>query len=75
MVERRVREIVGEQLGLEDKEVKLDSLFKEDLGADSLDSIELVLAIEDEFGVEIHEEEAEKMKQVKDVVEWLKKNI
>ncbi len=71
-VEKRVKEIVAEQLGKEEGEVKSDSSFIDDLGADSLDIVELVMAMEDEFGIEIPDEDAEKIKTVKDVVEYIK---
>jgi len=71
-VEKRVKEIVAEQLGKEEAEVKSDSSFIDDLGADSLDIVELVMAMEDEFGIEIPDEDAEKIKTVKDVVEYIK---
>ncbi|GAB4367867.1 MAG: acyl carrier protein [Deltaproteobacteria bacterium] len=71
-VEKRVKEIVAEQLGKEESEVQSESSFIEDLGADSLDIVELVMAMEDEFGIEIPDEDAEKIKTVKDVVEYIK---
>ncbi|HBO69763.1 MAG TPA: acyl carrier protein [Deltaproteobacteria bacterium] len=71
-VEKRVKEIVAEQLGKDEAEVKSESSFIDDLGADSLDIVELVMAMEDEFGIEIPDEEAEKIKTVKDVVEYIK---
>lgn len=71
-VEKRVKEIVAEQLGKEESEVKSESSFIDDLGADSLDIVELVMAMEDEFGIEIPDEDAEKIKTVKDVIEYIK---
>ena len=71
-VEKRVKEIVAEQLGKEEAEVKSDSSFIDDLGADSLDIVELVMAMEDEFGIEIPDEDAEKIKTVKEVVDYIK---
>lgn len=71
-VEKRVKEIVAEQLGKDEAEVKSESSFIDDLGADSLDIVELVMAMEDEFGIEIPDEDAEKIKTVKDVAEYIK---
>lgn len=73
-VEKKVKEIVAEQLGRDASEVTNEASFIEDLGADSLDIVELVMAMEDEFGIEIPDEEAEKIKTVKDVVEYIKAN-
>lgn len=71
-VEKKVKEIVAEQLGKDAKEVTNEASFIDDLGADSLDIVELVMAMEDEFGIEIPDEEAEKIKTVKDVIEYIK---
>lgn len=71
-VEKRVKEIVAEQLGKDEAEVKSESSFIDDLGADSLDIVELVMAMEDEFGIEIPDEDAEKIKTVKDVADYIK---
>ena len=73
-VEKKVKEIVAEQLGRDAKEVTDGASFIDDLGADSLDIVELVMAMEDEFGIEIPDEEAEKIKTVKDVIEYIKAN-
>jgi acyl carrier protein len=73
-VEKRVKEIVAEQLGKDVNEVTSEASFIDDLGADSLDIVELVMAMEDEFGIEIPDEEAEKIKTVKDVIEYIKAN-
>jgi acyl carrier protein len=73
-VEKKVKEIVAEQLGRDASEVTNEASFIEDLGADSLDIVELVMAMEDEFGIEIPDEEAEKIKTVKDVIEYIKAN-
>ena len=63
----KVRDIVVEQLGVEADEVTLESTFIDDLGADSLDIVELIMAFEEEFGIEIPDEAAEKIKTVQDV--------
>lgn len=72
--EKKVKEIVAEQLGRDASEVTNEASFIDDLGADSLDIVELVMAMEDEFGIEIPDEEAEKIKTVKDVIEYIKAN-
>ncbi len=67
----KVRKIVVEQLGVEEDDVKIDSTFIDDLGADSLDIVELIMAFEEEFGIEIPDEAAEKIKTVQDVVSYI----
>lgn len=67
----RVKKIVVESLGVTDEQAKEEASFAEDLGADSLDTVELVMAIEEEFGVEIPDDVAEKMKTVKDVIAFI----
>ena len=67
----KVRDIVVEQLGVEADEVTIDSTFIDDLGADSLDIVELIMAFEEEFGIEIPDEAAEKIKTVQDVVTYI----
>ncbi|MGA7616011.1 MAG: acyl carrier protein [Thermoanaerobaculia bacterium] len=73
-VEERVKSIIVEQLGVDADEVTADASFVEDLGADSLDTVELIMAFEEEFGVEISDEEAEKIKKVKDATEYIQKH-
>ena len=73
-VEERVKEIICEQLGVEDEEVNPNAKFIEDLGADSLDTVELVMAFEEEFGLEIPDEEAEKIVTVSDAINYIKEN-
>lgn len=70
----QVRDIVVEQLGVEADDVQIDSTFIDDLGADSLDIVELIMAFEEEFGVEIPDEVAEKIKTVKDAVTYIDQN-
>jgi acyl carrier protein len=72
-VEERVKSIIVEQLGVDADEVVADASFVEDLGADSLDQVELIMAFEEEFGVEISDDEAEKIRKVKDAVEYIDK--
>ena len=73
-VEDRVKAIIVEQLGVDAEEVTPEAGFVEDLGADSLDTVELIMAFEEEFGVEISDEDAEKIKRVKDAVEYIEKS-
>ncbi len=68
----KVRDIIVEQLGVETDEVTLESSFIDDLGADSLDIVELIMALEEEFDMEIPDEEAEKVTTVADVVNYIK---
>ena len=73
-IEERVRTIVYEQLGVTDEEVKLEASFVEDLGADSLDTVELVMAFEEEFKIEISDKEAENIATVKKAVDYIATN-
>ena len=73
-IEERVRKIVCEQLGKSDEEVLNDSSFVDDLGADSLDTVELVMALEEEFDLEIADEEAEKISTVEEAVNYINSN-
>ena len=70
-IEQRVKKIVAEQLGVDEAGVKLESSFVNDLGADSLDTVELVMALEEEFECEIPDEEAEKITTVKQAVDYI----
>ena len=72
-IEARVREIIINELGVELEKVTDDASFVEDLGADSLDTVELVMAFEEEFGLDIPDEDAEKMRTVGDAVRYLNK--
>lgn len=73
-VEQKVKEIIVEQLGVEESQVTDNAKFVEDLGADSLDTVELVMALEEEFGLEIPDTEAEKIRSVGDAVNYIKAN-
>jgi len=73
-VEERVKHIIVEQLGVDEDEVKAGASFVDDLGADSLDVVELVMALEEEFGLEISDEDAEKLTTVQHAVEYISKN-
>ncbi|RKZ93964.1 MAG: acyl carrier protein [Gammaproteobacteria bacterium] len=73
-VEDRVAKIVVEQLGVKDEEVKSEASFVDDLGADSLDTVELVMALEEEFGTEIPDEEAEKITTVQLAIDYINAN-
>jgi len=73
-IEERVKKIVVEQLSVKDEEVNLDSSFVDDLGADSLDTVELVMALEEEFECEIPDEEAEKIQTVQQAIDYINKN-
>lgn len=74
MVFEKVKAIIVDQLGVEEEEVTLESSFIDDLGADSLDIVELIMALEEEFDLEIPDEEAEKITAVSDVVDFIKSN-
>ena len=67
----KVKSIVVEQLGVDEKEVKMDAAYIDDLGADSLDIVELIMAFEEEFDVEIPDEDAQNIKTVKDVIDYI----
>ncbi len=71
-LDQRVKEIIVEQLGIEEDEVTPKASFIDDLGADSLDTVELIMAFEEEFDVEIPDEEAEKIVTVKDAIDYVK---
>ena len=72
-VEERVKKLICEQLGVKEEEVKDEASFVEDLGADSLDTVELVMALEEEFETEIPDEEAEKISTVQDAYDYIGK--
>jgi len=70
-IEKRVKEIVAEQLGVDEGQVTNEASFMDDLGADSLDTVELVMALEEEFEVEISDEDAEKIQTVQDAIDYI----
>ncbi|MFN7064600.1 MAG: acyl carrier protein [Aquificaceae bacterium] len=72
---QRIREIIADQLGVEVEKLNPDAKFVEDLGADSLDVVELIMAFEEEFGIEIPDEDAEKIRTVGDVIDYLKEKV
>jgi len=74
-VEERVKHIIVEQLGVDEQEVKSEASFVDDLGADSLDVVELVMALEEEFGLEINDEDAEKLVTVKQAIQYIESNV
>ena len=71
----KVKTVIVEQLGVDEASVRMDSSFLDDLGADSLDIVEFIMALEEEFGIEIPDEDVEKIVTVKDVVEYISENI
>ena len=74
-VEKRVIEIIVEQLGVSEEEVTMEASFIDDLGADSLDLVELIMAMEEEFSLEISDEDAEKIQTVQDVVNYISEHV
>lgn len=74
MVFEKIREILAQQLDIEEDSISLDSLLVEDLGADSLDAIDIVMSVEDEFGIEVPDEIIEKMESVKDITTYVENN-
>ena len=73
-IEERVKKIVAEQLGVKEEEIQNSSSFVDDLGADSLDTVELVMALEEEFETEIPDEEAEKITKVQEAIDYILKH-
>ena len=73
-IDQRVKDIVVEQLGVKAEQVTPQAKFIEDLGADSLDTVELVMALEEEFGIEVPDEQAEKLQSVGDVIKYVEEN-
>lgn len=70
-VEEKVKDIISEQLGVKKEEIKPESSFVDDLGADSLDTVEVVMALEEEFGIEIPDEDAEKITTVGEAIKYI----
>ena len=70
----RVKKIIVDQLGVEEEQVTTEASFVDDLGADSLDTVELVMALEEEFGLEIPDEDAEKITRVKEAIDYIEKH-
>lgn len=73
-IEQRVKKVVAEQLSINEADIKNESAFIEDLGADSLDTVELVMALEDEFGVEIPDDQQEKLRTVQNAIDFIVAN-
>ena len=73
-IEERVKQIIAEQLGVDEEQVVANAAFMDDLGADSLDTVELVMALEEEFDVEISDEDAEKIQTVKNAIDYINKS-
>ena len=74
-IEKKVRAIIMEQLGVSEEELKPEASFVDDLGADSLDLVELVMALEEEFGQEIPDEDAEKISTVQDAINYINERL
>ncbi|ACM20965.1 acyl carrier protein [Geotalea daltonii FRC-32] len=70
-IDKRIKEIVAEQLGVDEAQVTNEASFMDDLGADSLDTVELVMALEEEFDIEISDEDAEKIQSVQDAIDYI----
>lgn len=73
-LEQRVKKVVAEQLNINEADIKNESAFIDDLGADSLDTVELVMALEDEFGVEISDDQQEKLRTVQQAIDFIEAN-
>lgn len=74
-IAKRVIQIVSDKLAIDPDQIKLESTFTEDLGADSLDVVELLMALEDEFGLQIEEEQAENIEAIRDIVAYIEEHI
>lgn len=75
MILEKIKEIVSTQFNVEDKNVYLETSFRDDLNADSLDLVELIMALEDEFGLEIEDEDLDSIKTIGDAMEYIKNNL
>ena len=73
-IDQRVKDIIVEQLGVKPEQVTPEAKFIEDLGADSLDTVELVMALEEEFGIEVPDDQAEKLQSVGDVIKYIEES-
>ncbi len=73
-IAEKVKQIVVEQLGVDEDQVTNEASFMDDLGADSLDTVELVMALEEEFDIEISDEDAEKIQKVQDAIDYIEEN-
>jgi acyl carrier protein len=74
-ITRRLREIIAEQLGISEEEIVPEASFVDDLGADSLDLVELIMALEEEFDMEISDEDAEKIQTVQDAINYIAEHV
>ena len=74
MVFEKIKEIIIDELGIDESKVTMDARFREDLGADSLDAVEIIMQIEEEFGVEISEDVIQDMKVIGDIVKYIEEN-
>ena len=74
MVFEKIKEIIIDELGIDESKVTMDARFREDLGADSLDAVEIIMQIEEEFGVEINEDVIQNMKVLGDIVKYIEEN-
>jgi len=74
-IEKRIIEMIAEQLGKDAGEITAEMSFADDLGADSLDLVELIMSVEEEFGIEVPDEEAEKIKLVQDAIDFVKSKL
>ncbi|MBP5445024.1 MAG: acyl carrier protein [Acholeplasmatales bacterium] len=74
MVFEKIKEIIIDELGIDESKVTMDARFREDLGADSLDAVEIIMQIEEEFGVEINEDVIQNMKVIGDIVKYIEEN-
>ena len=75
MILDKIKELVAVQFNIEDKNIELETSFRDDLNADSLDLVELIMALEDEFGLEIEDEDLDSIKTIGDAVNYIKVNI
>ena len=74
MVFEKIKEIIIDELGIDESKITMDARFREDLGADSLDAVEIIMQIEEEFGVEINEDVIQDMKVIGDIVKYIEEN-